>query len=204
MATQTAAPRIGLYGGAFDPPHLAHLALVTVALSQLRLDRLHLVPTGQAWHKPRSLSSAHHRLAMCALAFAGISQVLVDEREILRQGATFTVETLRELRQENPSSPLFLIIGADQARDFNRWKSWSDILDMATVCVAPRAVDAPTAKASSDDGSIATRFLSLDMQPMAISATDIRHRVAAGLSVLGLVSQPVAGYIAKQHLYQDI
>lgn len=197
------ASRIGIYGGAFDPPHLAHAALVTQALSQLQLDRLHVVPTGQAWHKPQTLSGAKHRIAMCALAFADLPQVLVDEREILREGASYTVETLRELRQENPESALFLIIGQDQALAFEQWKSWSDILEMATVCVAPRPGDESASSTLTDNHALSGHFVSLPLPPMAISATDIRHRANAGLGLRGLVSEPVAGYIAQHHLYQN-
>ena len=204
MASQPRAPRIGMYGGAFDPPHLAHRALIEQALSELRLDRLHVVPTGQAWHKPRGLSGAVHRVAMCQLAFADLSAVVVDEREGLRQTASFTVETLRELHQEYPGSPICLIIGADQARTFDQWKAWPDIFDLATVCVAQRQdADSGPVPLHTDE-SIASRFVGLDFSPMKTSATDIRSRVAEGLALDALVSTAVAGYIARHHLYTEI
>ena len=89
------AKRIGVFGGAFDPPHLAHMALVKTAVADLQLDELRVIPTGQAWHKPRALSPAHHRLAMAQLAFADLPNVLVDPRETQRVGPSYTVDTLR-------------------------------------------------------------------------------------------------------------
>ena len=78
--------RIGLYGGAFDPPHTGHHALAACAIRQLQLDVLHVLPTGDAWHKTRALSDATHRMAMAALNFADLPEVLIDDRELLRRG----------------------------------------------------------------------------------------------------------------------
>ncbi len=92
--------RVGMFGGSFDPPHWAHRALAETALGQLALDRLHILPTGQAWHKARALSPAEHRVAMCKLAFGGLLNVNFDEREIHRDGPSYTADTLRELRSK--------------------------------------------------------------------------------------------------------
>ena len=88
--------RVGMFGGAFDPPHWAHRALAETALGQLRLDHLHILPTGHAWHKPRQLSPAEHRVAMCKLAFDGLLNIHFDEREIHREGPSYTADTLAE------------------------------------------------------------------------------------------------------------
>ena len=120
--------RIGLFGGAFDPPHDAHLALARAAIDQLALDRLHVLPTGDAWHKSRPLSPGADRLAMCRLAFADLPRVRVDDRELRRDGATYTIDTLAELHAEEPAAQLFLVIGADQAAAFHRWRRAADIL----------------------------------------------------------------------------
>ena len=90
--------RLGVFGGAFDPPHLAHVALVEAAVAALQLDQVRVLPTGLAWHKTRTLSEAHHRLAMTRLAYQHLPQVVVDDREIRRSGASYTVDTLRGLR----------------------------------------------------------------------------------------------------------
>jgi len=116
-----AAPprRVGLFGGAFDPPHAAHVALARAAVEQLQLDRLHIAPTGVAWHKPLVLSAAADRLAMCRLAFGDLPGIVIDARELRRDGPSYTIDTLTELRAEYPQAELFLQIGADQAAAFH-------------------------------------------------------------------------------------
>ena len=116
--------RIGVMGGAFDPPHLAHRALAESALRELKLSELRIFPTGQAWHKSTALSPAADRLAMARLAFDSLPGVQVDDAELRRQGPTYTLDTLQALRLARPHAQLFLVIGADQARSFERWHGW--------------------------------------------------------------------------------
>lgn len=206
-ATTTALQRIGVFGGAFDPPHRAHVALVQAALDQFALDAVHVLPTGAAWHKPRVLSAAEHRLAMTRLAFAELPRAIVDDRELRRAGATYTVDTLRELACEAPGAALHLIIGADQAAALTSWRDWPAILDLAIICVAvrregmgaesvfdPQNPPAPLARG---------RFERLKFDAIDLSATAIRARVARGDDVTALVPAAVARYIAKHHLYRS-
>ena len=195
--------RIGVFGGAFDPPHLAHVALAQAAIAQLQLDVLHVIPTGHAWHKSRGLSDAVHRLAMARLAFDDISAVVVDSRETLRSGPTYTVDTLKELASENPGADLYLIIGEDQARALPTWQRWEELGSFAIICVAARA-DSTGAHASFD--ALKTnipRFIRLEMPATPLSATTIRHAVARGQSVESMVFEPVARYIEQHHLYRS-
>ena len=201
--------RIGLFGGAFDPPHDAHLALARAAIDQLALDRLHVLPTGDAWHKSRPLSPGADRLAMCRLAFADLPRVRVDDRELRRDGATYTIDTLAELHAEEPAAQLFLVIGADQAAAFHRWRRAADILRLATVLIAVRA-DPSGASAIFDPNNPlpgmavdAARVQALRLPAMPHSATAVGGLVAAGQPVGHLVPAPVAGYIATHHLYQS-
>jgi len=196
--------RIGILGGAFDPPHLAHLALAASAMEQLQLDELRVIPTGQAWHKPRTLTAAPHRLEMARLTFAKLPGALVDARETQRTGPSYTVDTLRELRVEVPGAAFFLIIGADQAQALSTWRAWQEIVQSATICVADRA-DLSSARDEFDaQVSNPTRFRHIKMPAMTISATDIRARIAAQQDVTDLVCKPVARYIADHHLYQTV
>src|SRR5690606_13094395 len=126
-----AAARVGLFGGAFDPPHGAHVALAEAAVRQLQLDVLHVVPTGRAWHKARTLTGAEHRMAMAELAFRPVPGALVDDREIRRPGPTYTVDTLRELAREWPGASLHLLMGEDQAESFTTWRDWQTIAQLA-------------------------------------------------------------------------
>ena len=102
-----------MFGGAFDPPHVAHVALAQAAVEQLQLDQLRIFPTGQAWHKaPPLTASKEHRLALAGVAFGGLPRTVIDDRELRRPGPTYTIDTLRELKAEYPDAQLFLVMGA--------------------------------------------------------------------------------------------
>jgi nicotinate-nucleotide adenylyltransferase len=193
---------MGVFGGAFDPPHIAHVALAQAAIEQLRLDVLLVIPTGEAWHKSRPLTPAVHRLEMVHLAFAELDNVVVDPRETLRTGPSYTVDTLLELRTEYPRSQFFLVLGEDQAQALGSWHRISEIPEIATICVADRA-DSTGAEGIFD--AVPSRIPGLrrlEMPPMAISATEIRQRLAHGQPAAPLVFDPVARYIAQHHLYR--
>lgn len=191
-----------MFGGAFDPPHAAHIALAQAAVADLQLDELRVVPTGQAWHKFRPLSPANHRLAMAQLAFAELPRVVVDPCEIQRDGPSYTVDTLRELNAARPDAELFLIIGEDQARALPSWHEWQAVLQLAIICVAEREDLTGTRPRFIAPKSHESRFRRLQMPAMPVSATDIRARIAAHQCVAPLVFEPVARYIDDHHLYQ--
>lgn len=203
--------RVGMFGGAFDPPHRAHRALAQTALDQLDLDVLHILPTGQAWHKARPLSPAKDRVAMCRLAFGDLPHVRLDEREIHREGPSYTADTLSELQREYPGAQLFLVLGADQLLAFRTWVRWQEVLQLATLAVANRATHigahAPLDQTTETDlSAVDLPFQPLRMPLKNISATDVRARVgqsasdATALDVL--VPEAVASYISQHHLYQ--
>lgn len=194
--------RIGVFGGAFDPPHVAHVALVQAALTELQLDELRVVPTGEAWHKTRTLSPAPHRLAMAQLAFAELPHVVVDPRELERVGPSYTVDTLREFKALWPTAEFFLILGEDQAQALPSWHDWQEILQLAIICVATRACSTGARAKFDLETTHKSRFRRLLMPALNVSATDIRARFAAHLSVADMVFEPVARYIAHHHLYQ--
>ncbi len=203
MTTEAHQPlRIGVFGGAFDPPHNGHIALARTAIEQLRLDRLLVVPTGFAWHKTRALTSAAHRLAMTTLAFEDVPGVIVDPRETLRPGPSYTVDTLREIQEENPTAQIHLLIGEDQARALHTWHNWERLVTIAIICVAARA-DSTGAKGQFEALRAGIPALTvLQMPGMAVSATEIRQRVAKGVSIAPLVFEPVARYIDRHLLYR--
>ncbi len=198
-----AARRIGVFGGAFDPPHLAHVALVRSAIAALRLDAVRVLPTGQAWHRPGPLSDAAHRLAMARLAFAELPQVTVDEREIRRAGPSYTVDTLREIAAEHAGAQLFLLIGDDQRRSLPGWHRVDEIARLAIICAAARD---PQVASWHREASRAAEAPGPDIQPlpmplMPISATEIRQRLSQHRPVTGLVPAAVERYIHDHHLY---
>jgi nicotinate-nucleotide adenylyltransferase len=193
--------RLGVFGGAFDPPHLAHVALARAAVEQLGLDELRVLPTGQAWHKSRALTPAEHRLAMAREAFAEVPRAVVDDRELRRAGPTYTIDTLRQFTAEFPQAELLLVIGADQAEALHGWRESDGILRLARVAVAARARPGPDAP-PFDTGSLpGASFASVELPAMPVSATQVRARVAAGQPVDHLVPPGVASYIARHHIY---
>jgi nicotinate-nucleotide adenylyltransferase len=195
-----------VFGGAFDPPHLAHRALAEAALKQLQLDVLHLLPTGFAWHKTRTLTPAPHRLALCQLAFDDLPGVRVDARELHRAGPSYTLDTLRELADEyrtHPGTRFFLVLGADQFRAFKTWQRWPTILEKATLAVAERldAGDPPL----PDQPDATLPFVRLRMPLHAVSATAVRAQLedpTTASTFTATLAPAVAGYISQHHLYQ--
>lgn len=193
--------RLGIYGGAFDPPHLAHEALCLAAVQQYALDQLIILPTGHAWHKARALTAAEHRIAMARLAFADLPQARIDLRETLRKGPTFTIDSLNELKTENPQAELFLLMGQDQLAFFPQWHRYQEILKIATLLVAFRADSmlGKTQNGSQNYDKIA--FSTIHMPASPISATQIRARCANSQAIDDLVKPSVARYIAQHRLY---
>lgn len=201
--------RIGVFGGAFDPPHNAHVALANAAVQQLQLDRLHVIPTGHALHKARALSPAGDRLDMARLAFGALPGVLVDSREVDRAGPTFTIDTLEALQQENPDAQLYLVIGADQFAAFGQWHRFSDILKIAIICIADRVhstgpageINVPDEARSLPGAAIR----SIDLPLMTVSATQIRQLARLGpeasTRMAALVPETIARYISRKRLY---
>ncbi|WP_295856462.1 nicotinate-nucleotide adenylyltransferase [uncultured Xylophilus sp.] len=204
MGVSTAAERrrIGLFGGAFDPPHCAHVALAQQAIDELALDLLHVVPTGRAWHKKRTLSPAHDRLAMVQAAFASMPKSAVDERELRRPGPSYTIDTLTELQAQYPDAQLYLLIGADQAGALTQWHGWAEVVRLAIISIARRP-DAPSAPGPwAFETSPDARTVALHLPDIPINATQVRDRVAAGQPIDALVPPAVAGYIDFHHLYR--
>ena len=195
--------RIGVFGGSFDPPHNAHVALARAALDQFELDSLHVVPTGMAWHKSRALSAPVHRLAMTRLAFDNVARVVVDDRELQRQGPTFTIDTLKALQTENPQAQIYLFIGADQFVAFRQWHQWQEILEIAIICIADRAESTLTQTQFDAYAAQSHRFFTLKLPLMSVSATQVRQLIASGAAcdIAKLVPEPVARYIALHQLY---
>jgi nicotinate-nucleotide adenylyltransferase len=193
--------RIGLYGGSFDPPHLAHLALARLARDTLGLDELRWQPAGQPWQKPsRLVASGEQRVAMLRLLTQGEAGFVIDTCELDRHGPSYTVDTLREVAAEQPKAALFLVIGADQFERLDTWKEAGEITRLATLAVAAREGQAVVPPASWAGRPLMWRELPLPR--IDISATEVRRRAAAGEPVSPLVGEAVAGYIDQQQLYR--
>ena len=193
------APRVGIFGGSFDPVHNAHVALARQALTELALDELIWLPAGQPWQKKRALSPVADREAMVVLAIDGEPRFTLSRIEILRGGPSFTIDTVRELRAQRPITSWHLLIGQDQYAAFHTWHGWQELLGLVTLSIANR----PDAPLTADPQVLRVPHEAVALPMMDTSSTDIRARVARGQDIDSLVPAPVASYIARHHLYQD-
>ena len=191
--------RIGLFGGTFDPPHNAHVALARAALDEFQLDALHWIPAGQPWQKARTITDAVHREAMVSAAIDGEPRFVLDRIETRRAGPSFTLDTVRALRLQHPQAELFLIIGADQYAGLHTWRDWQDLLGLVALAVANRPGPMPPVDAEV----LRTPHRVVPLPMLDISATDIRSRVARGLPIDKLVPPAVARYIETNTLYRS-
>lgn len=199
---RAAAPaRIGLLGGSFDPPHLAHLALARTALQALHLDELWWLPAGQPWQKVgRALADGTHRAAMVRLLVQDEPRFRLDARELDRPGPTFTVDTVRECRAERPDAAFFLILGQDQYGRLDTWREWPALLGEVTLAVAARSGQPPLPPPAL--AAHPHRLEVLPLPDMPESSTALREALTRGDEVSPMVGQAVAGYIARHHLYR--
>ena len=197
---RAAAPaRIGLLGGSFDPPHLAHLALARTALQALHLDELWWLPAGQPWQKAgRALADGTHRAAMVRLLVQDEPRFRLDARELDRPGPTFTVDTVRECRAERPDAAFFLILGQDQYGRLDTWREWPALLGEVTLAVAARGGQPPLPSPAL--AAHPHRLEVLPLPDMPESSTALREALTRGDEVSPMVGQAVAGYIARHHL----
>ncbi|MBX5469078.1 MAG: nicotinate (nicotinamide) nucleotide adenylyltransferase [Thermoleophilaceae bacterium] len=195
--------RLGIFGGAFNPPHVGHLACAQDAHAQLGLDTVVWVPTGRAPHREiEDDPGAEVRLQMCEHALAGDERFGLSRIEIDRPGPSYTVETLRAIRASRPEASLFLILGGDQAAALPAWHEPEEVLSLATVAAAARGertrervLEAISALAGSE------RVVFFDMPRIDVSSTLVRARVAAGQPIRYLVPDRVASFIGAHGLY---
>jgi nicotinate-nucleotide adenylyltransferase len=195
--------RVGILGGAFNPPHAGHLVCAQEALVQLQLDKVVFMPVGQAPHRElEGDPGAEERLEMVELAIADDERFEVSRAEIDREGPSYTADTLRALREAAPDDELFLILGGDQAAALASWHEPEEVLGLATVAVAERLSWSRQAIGIKIGGLKGTREIRyLDMPIIQISSSAIRRRAAAGLPIRYLVSDRVAAYIEANGLY---
>lgn len=188
--------RQGIFGGTFDPPHLGHLVVAQDAWSALGLDRVVFIPAAVPPHKRGRITPAELRLEMLRAATAGDERFEVSDLELRRPGPSYTVDTLRELRERDPTCALFLLLGADQFIEFHTWREAEEIARLATLVVLSRG--------GLDTGSprIAVPHRVLPVTRIDISATEIRRRVQAGEPIRYLVPRGVEEIVEREGLYR--
>ena len=219
---------LGILGGTFDPPHIAHLRLAIEAREALQLTEVVLVPAGSPPLRDAPQASPAQRLAMVECAIADMPGYSVDASEIMASGPSYTVATLARLRKQHGTRPLVLLMGADAFARLPAWQRWRELFTLAHIGVATRpghallpqkvgandtAQSAPdaelTAEFSQRQGDAADiaqapagRIIPFAITPLEISATLIRQRLAQGLSVRHLVSSSVLDYIDSHAIYR--
>jgi nicotinate-nucleotide adenylyltransferase len=196
--------RVGILGGTFNPPHLAHLVCAQEAHAQLGLDRVVWIPTRVPPHKPLPDDpGAGVRLELCRLAVAGDDRFSVSTLELDRSGPSYTVDTLGALRDQAPEDELIFIAGGDMARSLPSWRTPEQILALATFAVAERAgaMRRDIAEQLAGLGG-AQRVAFFDMPRFDVSSSDVRRRVAEGRPIRYLVPDAVADAIAAMGLYR--
>jgi nicotinate-nucleotide adenylyltransferase len=218
--------RLGLLGGTFNPVHYGHLAMARQVRMALDFDRILFIPTGDPPHKSsQDLASARDRYEMVRLAIASESDLAISDIELQRTGKSYTIDTVRHLRQEYGSgTDLFFLIGLDAFLEFPTWREPNALLELCSFVVMNRPGTSfqdltrlnlfqtlsRESLAALDAGQISQldiplgdrRLVCLHLTPSEISASDIRKRVRTGLSVANLLPLTVESYILRHHLYE--
>jgi nicotinate-nucleotide adenylyltransferase len=189
--------RIGIMGGTFDPIHNGHLVAASEVQQHFDLDEVLFVPTGQPWMKP-AVTDSEHRYLMSVIATAANPRFTVSRVDIDRDGPTYTIDTLRDIRDLHPDADLFFITGADAIAQILDWKSVDELWSLAHfVAVSRPGHDLVISALPAQEVS------SLEVPALAISSTDCRSRVSRGFPVWYLVPDGVVQYISKHHLYRS-
>ena len=200
--------RLGLFGGSFDPVHYGHLLLAECCREQCRLGQVWFFPAGVPPHKQgRELTAASSRIEMLQLAVAGDEGFVVNRYEVDRGGVSYTVDTLRHIRAEDPDAELFLLLGADMLDDLPTWREAARVCELATpITVARPGVGQPDfnclAGVAPPERIDLIRRHQVEMPEVGFSSTEIRRRVADGLSIRYRTPRAVEKYIQTHQLYQ--
>lgn len=207
---------LAVLGGMFDPIHLGHLRSAVELREGLDLQAVWLIPCKLPPHRGLPMASAEHRLNMVKLAVGGEPGLKVDEREMQRDGPSYSVDTLQSIRGERPNQSLCLIVGQDAFNGFSTWHRWKDIFDLAHVIVLSRPggekrwsreletevdlrrTESPVSLRDKSSGSV----LFWPVTPLGVSSTQLRELLARRRSIRFLVPDAVCGYIEQHQLYK--
>ncbi|GAA1122720.1 MULTISPECIES: nicotinate-nucleotide adenylyltransferase [Microbacterium] len=198
MSTTTSRPaRIGVMGGTFDPIHHGHLVAASEVAHSFGLDEVVFVPTGVPWQKS-DVTPSEHRYLMTVIATASNPQFTVSRVDIDREGPTYTIDTLRDLKRDRPDAELFFITGADAVAQILSWRDHDELWELAHFVAVSRP-----GHVLSTDGLPPGDVSQLEVPALSISSTACRERVHDGEPVWYLVPDGVVQYIAKHHLYRS-
>jgi nicotinate-nucleotide adenylyltransferase len=196
--------KIGIFGGSFDPVHTEHIQLARAAVDGLGLDKLIIMPAGVPPHKQnKRLAAAEDRLAMCRLAFGEIKQAEVSDYEIQKEGTSYTYLTCLHFKKLYPQAELFFLVGTDMFWDFFSWKNPEVILENVTLAVCRRneGEENIAAEQQAFYDRFQKHFAVIPYNGKAVSATEVRTRIALGLDVSSMLSPAVEAYIQSKKIY---
>ncbi len=201
--------RIGIFGGTFNPPHLGHKHLAEEIKEKARLDKIIIIPANTPPHKvSKDLADGVHRIKMCELLFSEPFYEISDI-ELKRQGKSYTVDTVAELKKLYPEDELFLIIGADMLMSFDRWYRYEDILADVKLCVSVRDDEVKTMELCTFAKNVLKldvekeEIIIADVEPLICSSTDVRKLLFRGLDASELISTEVFNYARLNLLYES-
>lgn len=190
--------RLGLFGGTFDPPHIGHLIVATEAAEHLGLERLLFVPAATPPHKSDpELTPAEIRLEMVRATVHDDPLLGVTDVELRREGRSYTVDTLRHFREEEPDAELWFLTGVDQLAELHAWKEPDEVARLAHLGVMARKGREP----DRVDPGVEVAFEVVPVTRVDVSSTLVRERVREGCSIRWLVPEPVRRIIEREALY---
>jgi nicotinate-nucleotide adenylyltransferase len=194
----TALGRVGIFGGTFDPFHMGHLVVAQDVAEVLELDRMIFIPAGVPPHKPvGEVSPAPLRWAMVRAGIGDDPRFAASDLELRRPGPSYTVDTLRQLREQGIARELFFLMGSDQLAEFHRWREPEEVGRLATLVVMAREGDDPTVS----NPRVEVAPVVVPVTRIDLSATRVRNRVREGRSIRYLVPDPVRRIILDERLY---
>lgn len=194
--------RIGILGGTFDPPHIAHLALAHAAIEQLDLEEVIFMPVAKNPLKHKAMASPKQRLAMTSLLIEGEPKLAVSDLEISRGGQSYAVDTLEELQAAQPAEYWF-IVGADALKDLAQWKNPERLLRLCRIAAALRPPFSETQMVARIPEEFRDRVDFVTMPPMEVASFDIRDRLAREKPVKPMIPDSVLDYIRQNNLYRS-
>ncbi|QDU79496.1 Nicotinate-nucleotide adenylyltransferase [Polystyrenella longa] len=193
--------RLGLLGGTFDPVHLGHLIMAEACREACQLEEIWFIPTGKPPHKVTAeITDSRKRIEMLEMALAGAREFKISDREVKRSGTTYTVDTLTQLKEEEPSRDLYFIIGADSLHDFPTWREPERIAELATILVVNRSGKIMPEVATLPE-KIRNSIQMVTIPDIGIASSDLRQRVGEGKSIRFQVPRSVDVYIKQHDLY---
>lgn len=202
MTPTSKRPRIGVFGGTFDPIHRGHVEVAEECAVKLDLDPVLMIPSNLPPHRDPPLASAEDRLAMVKLAVDGHDRLVASDIELRRQGVSYSIDTIRGLAGEYPGAALTLLLGWDAAAEFKDWHDAGEIAGLARIAVFNRAATPSPPGVRLEDLGLPRDALRLEVDSPPVSSTSVRQMLAQASSGAGDLPPAVAAYINRHGLYR--